>query len=57
MHTMTLGGYTQLLVPDARDTATMAQMIRDYHPVLQFGVPTQFMKLMIQNKNQQIEVL
>ncbi len=45
MHTLTQLGITQLLVPDARDTEAMVQMIREHHPVLQFGVPTQFMKL------------
>ncbi|MBF0103242.1 MAG: AMP-binding protein [Desulfobacterales bacterium] len=45
MHTMTLAGFTQILIPDARDTKSMLQMIQTYHPVLQIGVPTQFMKL------------
>ncbi|NLA11680.1 MAG: long-chain fatty acid--CoA ligase [Firmicutes bacterium] len=45
MHTMTLMGFTQLLVPDARDIESMVQMIREHRPVLHVGVPTQFMKM------------
>ena len=45
MHTMTLNGFNQILIPDARDTATMVEMIKTHSPVLQIGVPTQFMKL------------
>lgn len=45
MHTMTLMGFTQLLVPDARDIDSMVEMIRKHRPVLHVGVPTQFMKM------------
>ena len=45
MHTMSYGGFNQILIPDARDTASMIRMIKEYHPFLQFGVPTQFLKL------------
>ena len=45
MHSMTLFGFNQILINDPRDTVTMVQMIKDYRPVLQIGVPTQFMKL------------
>lgn len=45
MHAMTLFGFNQLLVPEPRDTAAMVKMIREYYPVIQFGVPTQFMEL------------
>jgi acyl-CoA synthetase (AMP-forming)/AMP-acid ligase II len=45
MHTMTYEGYNQILIPDARDTASMVRMIKEYHPFLQIGVPTQFLKL------------
>jgi acyl-CoA synthetase (AMP-forming)/AMP-acid ligase II len=45
MHTMTMLGCNQLLVSDPRDTSSMIQMINDYKPVIQIGVPTQFMKL------------
>jgi long-chain acyl-CoA synthetase len=47
MHTMIGGMYTNLLiVTDPRDTKGMLRMINEYSPVLQFGVPTQFMKLL-----------
>ncbi|MBN1655379.1 MAG: AMP-binding protein [Deltaproteobacteria bacterium] len=46
MHTMTLLGFKQLLVPDARDTKSMAEMIKEHYPILQLGVPTQFMKML-----------
>ena len=45
MHTMTLLGVDQLLVPEPRDTAAMVSMIREHRPVLQFGVPAQFMSI------------
>jgi acyl-CoA synthetase (AMP-forming)/AMP-acid ligase II len=46
MHTITHIGATQLLVMDPRDTRSMLAMIKEYYPVLQFGVPTQYMKLL-----------
>lgn len=45
MHTMTMLGWDQILVNDPRDTKSMIQMIKDYQPLVQIGVPTQFMKL------------
>lgn len=45
MHTVTYLGFNQILIPDARDTKSMVDMIKTYHPILQFGVPTQFMNL------------
>jgi len=45
MHCMTNEGYNQILIPDARDTDSMVRMIKEYHPFLQIGVPTQFLKL------------
>lgn len=45
MHSMTYTGYNQILIPDARDTAGMIEMIKKYRPFLQLGVPTQFLKL------------
>jgi len=45
MHCMTNEGYNQILIPDARDTESMVRMIREYHPFIQIGVPTQFLKL------------
>ena len=50
MHTM-IGGTcaNMLIVPDPRDTGAMLDLLKRYHPVLQFGVPTQFMKMLEQN--------
>jgi long-chain acyl-CoA synthetase len=45
MHSMTYTGYNQILIPDARDTEGMIAMIKKYRPLLQLGVPTQFLKL------------
>jgi acyl-CoA synthetase (AMP-forming)/AMP-acid ligase II len=45
MHTMTLYGFNQILVPDPRDTAGMVRMIKKHYPIMQIGVPAQFMKL------------
>ena len=45
MHSMTYTGFNQILIPDARDTAGMIEMIKKYRPLLQLGVPTQFLKL------------
>lgn len=45
MHTMTYLGLMQLLVPDARDTHSMVELIKEHYPAMQIGVPTQFMKL------------
>lgn len=45
MHTMTMLGWNQILINDPRDTSSMLKMIKDYKPMIQIGVPTQFMKL------------
>jgi acyl-CoA synthetase (AMP-forming)/AMP-acid ligase II len=45
MHTMTMLGADQILIPEPRDTGSMVRMILKYRPVLQFGVPAQFMSL------------
>lgn len=45
MHTITLFGFNQILVPDPRDTGGMIRTIKEHYPVIQIGVPTQFMKL------------
>jgi acyl-CoA synthetase (AMP-forming)/AMP-acid ligase II len=46
LHTMTSLGMMQLLLPDARDTGSMVEMIKEHHPVMAIGVPTQFMNLL-----------
>jgi long-chain acyl-CoA synthetase len=45
MHTFTMLGQNQLLVPDPRDAEGMISMIKQYKPIVQVGVPTQFMML------------
>jgi len=45
MHSMTMLGHTQILIPDPRDTGHMVKMINKYLPVVNIGVPTQFMKI------------
>ncbi len=45
MHTMTLMGVNQILIPEPRDTASMAAMIARHKPVIQIGVPTQFLNI------------
>ena len=46
MHTQLLNCSTLLLIVDPRDTRTMVSMIEEYHPIMQIGVPTQFMKML-----------
>ncbi len=46
MHTMIGEGYNMLLVVDPRDYRSMLDLAKRYNPVLQVGLPTQFMKLM-----------
>ncbi len=45
MHLMTMLGADQILINDARDTRTMAEMIKKYRPLMQMGVPTQFLNI------------
>lgn len=45
MHSMTMVGFNQILIPDPRDSEAMIEAIRKYRPVVQIGVPTQFLKL------------
>ena len=49
MHTMLGNSATLLLVVDPRDNKSMLEMIEKYHPIMQVGVPTQFMKLLGEN--------
>ncbi|OFW59865.1 MAG: hypothetical protein A2V52_04860 [Actinobacteria bacterium RBG_19FT_COMBO_54_7] len=49
MHTMLNNSATLLLVIDPRDNKTMLEMITKYHPEMQVGVPTQFMKMLGEN--------
>lgn len=45
-HTMSQMAFTLLLLVDPRDYRSMISMVEEYHPVLQVGVPTQFMNLL-----------
>ncbi len=45
MHVLTILGADQILIPDARDTKEMVEMIKKYRPLMQMGVPTQFLKI------------
>lgn len=45
MHSMTYQGFNMLLVPEARDTESMVEMMKKYRPLMQIGVPAQFMQL------------
>lgn len=45
MHVMTMLGVNQILITDARDTKVMVDMIKTYRPLMQMGVPTQFLKI------------
>ncbi len=45
MHVLTILGADQILITDARDTKMMVSMIKEYRPLMQMGVPTQFLKI------------
>ncbi len=45
MHTITLFGHNQILIPDPRDTRGMIRTIKKHYPVIKIGVPTQFMQI------------
>lgn len=45
LHVLTVLGVDQILITDARDTKTMVAMIKQYRPLMQMGVPTQFLKI------------
>jgi acyl-CoA synthetase (AMP-forming)/AMP-acid ligase II len=45
MHSMTLTGFDVILIRDPRDIDYMIDMIKKYRPLLQFGVPTQYLKI------------
>lgn len=46
MHTFVSLATGQLFAPDPRDTEGMVNMIEEYEPLMQIGVPTQFMELL-----------
>jgi acyl-CoA synthetase (AMP-forming)/AMP-acid ligase II len=45
-HTMTERCFNLLLLTDPRDVKMLKEMAQEYHPVLQVGVPTQYMNLL-----------
>jgi len=45
MHTAVYMGFNMLLVPDPRDTDMMIDLMKKYRPLMNIGVPTQFMRL------------
>ena len=45
MHSMTLTGFDVILIRDPRDVDYMIDMVKEYRPLLQFGVPTQYLKI------------
>jgi len=57
MHSMTMLGFNQILIPDPRDSAGMIDAIREHRPVVQIGVPTQFMKLASKNVGKEFNIL
>jgi long-chain acyl-CoA synthetase len=46
LHTMINKRFNLLLLVDPRDIKTLKQMAEEYHPILQVGVPTQFMNML-----------
>jgi len=53
-HTMTGMCFNLLLLADPRDYRGMLAMIRRYHPGMQVGVPTQFMKLLEEERGARV---
>lgn len=49
MHTMINCCFSLVLLVDPRDYQTLLALIKKYHPVLQTGVPTQFMNMLSQD--------
>ncbi len=51
MHTMMLFGFNIIIINDPRDTKSMVENIKTHYPVMQIGVPAQFMKLAKEDLN------
>lgn len=47
-------GLDILLVPDARDTEMMRDLITEHNPIIMMGVPTQFMEIVDEELDQEI---
>ncbi len=54
MHSLLELGLDVLLVPDARDTDMMVELINEYGAIIMLGVPTQFMELVDERLEQEI---
>lgn len=54
MHSLIELGLDMLLVPDARDTEMMVEMINTFGALIMLGVPTQFMELVDEELEQDI---
>ena len=57
MHSMTLLGFNQILISDPRDSNAMINAIKQYRPVVQIGVPTQFMKLASEMSGEKFNII
>lgn len=53
-HSLIELGLDLLLVPDARDTEMMVDMIEEYEPLVMLGVPTQFMEIVNEDLEQDV---
>ena len=54
MHSLTDLALDILVVPDARDTEMMVDLIEEYEPLVMLGVPTQFMNIVNEDLEQDI---
>jgi long-chain acyl-CoA synthetase len=54
MHSLVELSLDILMVPDARDTEMMVDLIEDYEPLVMLGVPTQFMNIVNEDLEQDI---
>ncbi|MFB6179010.1 MAG: AMP-binding protein [Halorientalis sp.] len=53
-HSLVELGLDLLLVPDARDTEMMIDLIEEYEPLVMLGVPTQFMNIVNEDLEQDV---
>ncbi|MFB6143480.1 MAG: AMP-binding protein, partial [Halorientalis sp.] len=53
-HSLVELGLDMLLVPDARDTETMTDLIAEHEPLVMMGVPTQFMEIVNEDLEQEV---
>ncbi len=53
-HSLVELGLDLLLVPDARDTEMMTELIEEYEPLVMLGVPTQFMNIVNEDLEQDV---